>query len=170
MADLEAVGVGLGSASLGIQIIELGSQYISDFRGVSSDEKHIREFLKNMTATLDMLTPPEEGTGDVTAIPDANVNLKPRSDPPTLMDTCRRNLQASIADCTKGIKNLENNLGPVAKSQEPTEGNSPRSPETSYWNSRRFLQPFMKSKLRQLKSIVADARENVGLSLQTLHM
>jgi len=90
--------------------------------------------------------------------------LKENVDGKSLAGDVIKNVQRSIAACTSGIQELQDEL---AKVQE-VKGSNVLS--KVHEHGRRLLYPFRESTLLKLREIVSDIRASLVLAMNTLHL
>jgi hypothetical protein len=144
MAEFGVAGSAVGVISLGIQVCQGLVQYYGSWKDCRKDIATMCKSADNLAEILKA--------------------LKENVDGKSLAGDVIKNVQSSIAACTSGIQELQDEL---AKVQE-VKGSNVLS--KVHEHGRRLLYPFRESTLLKLREIVSDIRASLVLAMNTLHL
>jgi len=147
MAELGAAASVVGIVSFGIQIAQGLLQYYGSWRDQDSDVEAICASIDSLSKTLALLSETFQ-----------------RHDRPRI--SIEKRVVESV-DCVNiAIKKLNDELEKVQNTASPIPGVR----ATVRRHVRRTLYPFKEETLRKIQNAVSEARSDLNLTLQVLHM
>jgi hypothetical protein len=147
MAELGVAASVVGIMSFGIQIAQGLLQYYESWRDQDSDVADMCASLDSLSRTLAVLSETFQ-----------------RHDPPSM--TIQKRVVESVDCINIAMKKLENELEKVQNIESPIPGVR----ATIRRHVRRTLYPFKEETLRKIRNAVSEARSDLNLTLQVLHM
>lgn len=147
MAELGVAASVVGIISFGIQIAQGLLQYYGSWRDQDSDVADMCASLDSLSRTLMVLSETFQ-----------------RHDPPSM--SMQKRVVESV-DCVNiAMKKLDDELKKVQNTESPKPGGRAAMRR----HVRRALYPFKEETLRKIQNAVSEARSDLNLTLQVLHM
>jgi len=147
MAELGVAASVVGITSFGIQITQGILQYYGSWRDQDSDVANMCASLDSLSRTLAVLSETFQ-----------------RRDPPSM--SIQKRVVESVDRVNIVMKKLEDEL----KKVQSTESPKPGVRAVMRRHVRRGLYPFKEETLQKIQNAVSEARDDLNLTLQVLHM